>query len=194
MRGVVALLVLAACGEHPSLRVEVEHPTDVTVATTSISVYESDLVTCDKVELGDLSADELAAAEVDTITVGAGVPADELTMSRVDRKVIVARGFDADGANVSAGCAEKGVVGEGDELTIQTVLTAHVSVNGIGLDDADPFQIVVTVTDPLVRSLPERIVSWRVNAAEKAIPLVSTNLTPGTDSDWVPTSPPCTND
>src|SRR5439155_7140103 len=97
------------------------------------------------------------------------------------------------GAFVSAGCEEKGVVGEGDQLTIKTVLTARVSVNGIGLDDTDPFAMVVTVVDPLVRSLPDRVVSWRVHGAEGATPFLGTNLTTGDDSDWVPTSPACTN-
>lgn len=190
----IAALGPAACAEHPSLRVDVVHPDDVTVATTTISVYESPLFSCEGVEFGDLSDNALAAAEVDQITVGAGLPADGLTMSRVDRKVIVARGYAQGGAYVSAGCEEKGVVGDNDKLTIKTELTASVSVNGIGLDDADPFGIVVTVVDPLVRSLADRIVSWRVHGADGATPFVNTNLTTGDDSDWVPAKPACSND
>ncbi len=191
---VVAVVALTACGEHPHLRVEVTHPPDVDVKTTTISVYESDLVSCEKVEFGDLSNDELAAAKVDEIAIAAGLPADDLTMSRVDPKVIVARGYDQGGLFVSAGCGEKGLVGDGDSLKIDSVLTASVSVNGIGLDDADPFGIIVTVTDPLVRSLKDRVVSWRVHGADGATPFVVANLTPGDDSDWVPTNPACTND
>ncbi len=191
---VVCAIALGACGEHPSLRVEVVHPDDIDVATTTITVYQSDLFSCAKIELGDLSDDQLLAAEVDQITIGDGLAADDLTMSRVDPKVIVARGYDADGAYVSAGCAEKGVVSEGDSLVIETELTAHVSVNGIGLDTADPFGLAVTVTDPLVRSLPDRVVSWRVHGPAGAMPLDLTNITLGNDSDWEPTQPACTNE
>jgi len=187
-------ITAAACQENPHLRVDVVHPDDIDVATTTITVYQSELFSCTKVELGDLSDDQLAAAKIDEIAIGDGLAADDLTMSRVDPKVIVARGYDAGGAYVSAGCAEKGVVGEGDSLTIETELTATVSVGGIGLDDGDPFGIVVTVTDPLVRSLPDRIVSWRVHGASGAAPIDPTNLTLGEDSDWEPTAAACSND
>ncbi len=190
---IVLSVALGACGEEPSLRVEVTHHPDAAdiVASTTITVYESDVVSCAKVELGDLTAAELTATEVDQITAGA---ADSLTMSREGTKVIVARGFDEAGTFVTAGCEEKGVVGEGDVLSISTELTATVSVAGIGLDDNDPFGIVVTVTDPFVRSLPDRIVSWRVNGSDGATPITTTNLDIGSDSDWVPSAPSCTND
>jgi hypothetical protein len=195
MRAVIALLVLASCGENPSLRVEVTHHPDATelVARTTISVYESEVVSCEKVELGDLTAAELTAILVDEIAIAEGEPADALTMSREGPKVIVARGFDATGAFVTAGCEEQGVVGEGDVLAISTELTASVSVMGIGLEDTDPFAIAVTVTDPFVRSLPDRIVSWRVHGADGTAPLDPTNLDI-TDDSWVPSGPACTND
>jgi hypothetical protein len=190
------LLLLAACGEDPSLRVEVTHHPDATaiVTRTTISVYESEVVSCAKVEFGDLTEAELTAIERDAITIEDGVRPDELTMSREGTKVIVARGFDEAGAFVTAGCEEKGVVGEDDVLEIATELTASVSVNGIGLDDADPFGIVVTVTDPFVRSLPDRIVSWRVHGSDGVMPFNAENLDLGTDSDWVPAGPACTNE
>ncbi len=195
MRRAWLVCLLVACGEHPSLRVEVTHHPDAkpVVARTTISVYESEVVSCDKVELGDLSDGELTAIEVDQITVAEGERSDELTMSREGTKVIVARGFDEAGALIAAGCAEKGIVGEGDVLPISTELAATVSVNGIGLDDADPFGIVVTVTDPFVRSLDARVVSWRVHGSDGAEPLDATDVLVDSESAWVPAGPPCTN-
>lgn len=189
------MLVIAACGEHPSLRVEVTHPPDVVVKTTTIAVYpKSDVLDCEKIEFGDVSDDQLAAAEIDSISITDGVTSGKLDMPRVDPKVIVARGYDESGAYVSAQCADQGVVGEGDVLPIQTVLTATVSVGGIGLDDAEPFQLGVTLTDPLVRSLDGRRVSWRVHGAEDVEPFSASGLVPGADSDWEPEKKPCTND
>lgn len=196
MRRVLVVGLLVACGEHPSLRVEVTHHDDArpVVTRTTITVYESDIVSCEKVEFGDLSEAELTAIEVDQIAVGPGEPADELTMSREGTKVIVARGFDESGVLIAADCAEKGTVGEGDVLQIgPTNLAASVSVNGIGLDDADPFGIFVTVTDPFVRSLDSRVVSWRVHGSDGAQPIDETDLLPPVDSAWVPAGPPCTN-
>jgi len=196
MRSAVMLGLLVACGEQPSLRVEVTHHPDAApvVARTVISVYESDVVSCARVEFGDLSEAALTAIEVDQIAIGAGERADELTMSREGIKVIVARGFDDTGVLIAAGCAETTTVAENDVLSITTELAATVSVNGIGLEDLDPFGILVTVTDPFVRSLPDRVVSWRVHGSDGAAPLSASGLATGDDSDWVPTGPPCSND
>ena len=89
---IVLSAMLGACGEEPSLRVEVTHHPDAAdiVAVTTISVYESEVVSCAKVEFGDLTEAELTAIEVDQITLGAGAP-QSLTMSREGTKVIVAR-------------------------------------------------------------------------------------------------------
>lgn len=191
MRRELVLSLLVGCGEDPSLRVEVTHPDEASeaIARTTLTVYESPIVSCDKIEFGDLSASELTATERDQITIGEG----ELAMSREGTKVIVARGLSDKDALITAGCAEQGVVGEGDVLAISTELAASVSVNGIGLDDLDPFGIVVTVTDPFVRSLPERVVSWRVFGSSGTEPLISTGVEV-TGSEWVPASPACTND
>jgi hypothetical protein len=190
MRQLVVLGLLAGCGEDPSLRVEITHPEDAAevIARTTITVYESPIVSCAKVEFGDLGASELVAIEVSQIDAGSG---DELTMSREGDKTIVARGFDDKGVLIAAGCGEQGVVGEGDVLPITTVLAASVSVSGIGLEDNDPFGLVVTVTDPFVRSLPDRTVSWRVHGSDGTLPITDAGLDIG-DSEWVPTEPPCT--
>ena len=80
--------MLVACGEHPSLRVEVTHHEDArpVIARTTITVYQSEIASCEKVELGDLSAAELTAIEVDEIAIGEGERSDELTMSREGTK------------------------------------------------------------------------------------------------------------
>ncbi len=164
------------------------------VARTTITVYQSEIASCEKVELGDLSAAELTAIEVDEIAVGEGEDSDELTMSREGTKVIVVRGFDDNGILIAADCAEKGTVGEGDVLEIgPTKLAASVSVAGIGIDQQDPFGIAVTVTDPFVRSLPDRTVSWRVHGSAGALPLVAEDVLPAIESAWDPVEPPCTN-
>ncbi len=190
MRRMVVLGLLVACGEDPSLRVEVTHPDDATeaITRTTLTVYESPIVSCAKVEFGDLSASELDATEVSQIDAGSN---DALTMSREGNKTIVARGLDDNGALIAAGCGEQGIVGEDDVLPISTVLAASVSVSGIGLEDNDPFGLVVTVTDPFVRSLPDRVVSWRVHGSDGAVPLTDSSLEVG-DSEWEPLQPPCT--
>ena len=190
---IVALV--AACGADPSLRVEVEHPDGFTVADTVVSVYESDLFSCTGVEFGDFSAAELQAALVDEDHIDAVTgDGDGLSgISRTKTKVIVARGYDSAGVFVTAGCVEKGLVEGAETVTIVTVPTATVSVGGAGQDAADPFGMIVTVTDPLVRSLASRRVAWRVFGAVGAEPYAATNMTVGT-AEWTPASPPCTND
>ncbi len=190
MRRLVVLGVLAGCGEDPSLRVEVTHPDDAAevITRTTITVYESPIVSCAKVEFGDLGEAELVAIEVSQIDAGSG---DELTMSREGTKTIVARGFDDTGVLIAAGCGEQNLVEENDVLPISTALAASVSVSGIGLEDNDPFGLVVTVTDPFVRSLPDRAVSWRVHGSDGTVPITEAALDVG-DSEWVPTQPPCT--
>lgn len=192
-RAVIVLGLVAACAEHPSLRVEVTHHPDAraAIARTTITVYESAIASCEKIEFGDLTEAELTAIEVDHLTLGPGEPADSLTMSRQGEKIIVARGFDAAGVLLAAGCEAKGTVAEGDVLPISTELAATVSVTGIGLDDLDPFGIGVTVTDPSVRALPDRVVSWRVFGANGAVPLVTDGLEIASDT-WEPVGPPCT--
>lgn len=190
MRRMIVLGLLAGCGEDPNLRVEVAHPEEAAaaIARTTITVYESPIVSCAKVEFGDLGASELDAIEVSQIEAGSG---DELTMSREGTKTIVARGEGETGVLIAAGCAEQGVVGEGTVLPISTVLAASVSVSGIGLEDNDPFGMVVTVTDPFVRSLPDRTVAWRVHGSDGTVPITDASLDVG-DSEWVPVQPPCT--
>ena len=70
MRQLVVLGLLAGCGEDPSLRVEITHPDDAAevIARTTITVYESPIVSCAKVEFGDLGASELLAFALQGMT------------------------------------------------------------------------------------------------------------------------------
>jgi hypothetical protein len=190
----LATLIASACAEHPSLAIEVVHDPVVAeeIVRTTITVYQSEQFSCEKVEFGDLGEDELLTGLVDEIVSGEGT----LTMSRTEPKVIVARGFDRVGTLFAAGCGEKGVVGEHDSLTIDTFRVANVSINGIGLDDADPFGMIVTVTDPRVESIPDRIVSWRVHGPVGTVPFIELDVTPNPSPDsfdWTPAAPACTN-
>src|SRR5690606_29621301 len=71
-----------------------------------------------------------------------------------------------------------------------------VSVAGVGLEDADPFALVVTVTDPRVESIDDRVVSWRVHGPFGTTPFLEAGVTQNSDpaiSEWVPSAPACTD-
>src|SRR5262245_10617435 len=125
MRLWAVALVLAACGDDISLRVRVEHPTDVTVALTTVTIYESASVTCNDVASARVRGEELDAIKVTEESVASdGEVSGALTgISRIDHKVIVARGYSDSGAWITAGCAEQGAVDETTKVTIATIPT-----------------------------------------------------------------------
>src|SRR5688500_16875092 len=108
---VVLLVVVAACGDDPSLRVSVKHPTEPrihdAIRSTVVTVYESDALTCTEVEFGDRTEDELFALKVAEVETTDGESTGTLDgVSRLDHKVIVARGRGIEGELITAGCVE----------------------------------------------------------------------------------------
>src|SRR4029078_4590287 len=102
-------VVLAACGNSPSLHVVVEHPSGITIEKTVVSVYESENLHCEDIAFSRVGGDEL-----DAVLVSQAESAGELEgISRTDHKVIVARRSGAMGASRSAGCAGRAAAAGG---------------------------------------------------------------------------------
>ena len=194
MRFVALVVVVASCGDDPSLRVSVKHPTDPrihdAIRRTTVTVYESDSMSCSDVEFGDLSEDELVALKVAEVeTTDADSSGSFSGASRLDHKVIVARGLGIDDELIAAGCAELDDVDAGT-AAIETVpaAVATISEAGDGMGG-----ILITTTDPFSRALSDRRVSWRAYgpAGTSANEQRYTNID---DGIWQPKSPSCTRD
>ncbi len=195
MRSCAWLLALAACSSDPVLHVTVTHPTGVAIASTTVSVYESKQFACQDIEYGDVDDVSLQAALVASETIGAQGTTGALTgLSRTDPKLVVARGFDASGGLLAAGCAEQGVVSGDAQLAITTELAAVVSyaiADPTGMTDL--YGIATTVTDPSGKALDGRQVWWRVyGPAGTAAQTSPTMLTGLSDGIWEPAQPSCT--
>jgi len=191
---VVAVLGVAACADDPTLRVSVEHA--VAVERTTISVYESDSLTCERIEFGDLDEDELEATRVALLTIdAAGTTTGSLAdLSRTDLKMIVARGYIGDGL-VTAGCKTHGEIVGRDEMTVETVRASSASIGQLSLESPDPFSLQVSLRDASGAALDKNPLSWRVYAPYGADPAVSP-LSPEKDDAsgvWHLAKPTCTN-
>lgn len=184
---IAAGVAAAACGDALSLDVEVRHPAAAAVATTVVSIYESSSTTCKQIELGDLSAAELTAILVAERT-GAG-PLDGI--SREGRKLVVARGFDAAGRYLTAGCAEQATITGRAVVPVDTAFTATLSISAI--DPGVP-GIPLTLTDAEGRSLAGHPVTWRVYGPDGATPAATAAaLAPAEDGAWELAAPTCTS-
>lgn len=191
MRIVALLAVVAACGDDPSLRISVKHPTDPrihdAIRRTVVTVYESAALSCTDVEFGDRTADELFALKVAEVeTTDSDSTGSFEGVSRLDHKVIVARGFGIADDLIAAGCVEIDDVETGPAL-IETVAAATATVSDAG----DMGGLLVTTTDPFSRALDGRRVSWRTfgPAGTSANEQQYTNVD---DGIWEPRSPSCT--
>jgi hypothetical protein len=155
---VVALVILAGCDD-PSLRVEVIATEGFAVATTTVTVYQSDTLTCRDIELGFAGTDTLSAAFVAEAVLELG---DELVgVSRLEPKLFVAEARDADGRRLYAGCEARGEITGNEVVTISTFAIATTSINGDSVDK--PFgqrQIRVAAIDANGRPIDERHVEW----------------------------------
>jgi hypothetical protein len=183
-------LALAACGDSLSLRVVVHHPAEATVAKTVVSIYESSSATCKQIELGDLSTAQLAAILVTEQTVG-DESGDLDGIARVDRKLVVARGFDEMGRLLTAGCTEKEEITGQDVVQVDTDFAVTLSIGAVA---AGELGIPITLTDAEGRSRDGHRVSWRVYGPHAAMPSTSSAaLAPGDDASWELAQPACTN-
>jgi hypothetical protein len=167
-------LVAAACTRDPSLAVTVHHPAGTAVSLTRVTVYVGDEVECTKIELGDLTEAELEARAVSDAVDGG-----EIEVSRLGGKSIVARGYDAQGRFITAGCKDVGEIAGATTVVIDTQPTASVAIDP-GQPDR-PFaerEILVNMTDSQGKQL-DGTVSWQLTGPAGA--------PPQTESAGVPT-------
>lgn len=186
--------VVTACASDPTLHVTVTHPQGLAIGRTTITVYESESLTCEDVEFSRLSATELDAAAVTSETIDAsGTSTGALTgISRTDHKVIVGRGFDAMGKLLAAGCVEHDVVDGNLELAITTQVAVTVSIVPPDPTSTDPSAAQVGALDPMGKIVDGRPVSWTLYGPAGSPPLAMTNVTMAGDGTWQPKAPSCT--
>ncbi|HEY6040270.1 MAG TPA: hypothetical protein VIV58_38565 [Kofleriaceae bacterium] len=183
--------LIAACSSDPTLAVTVTHPPPVTVATTEVTVYESDSLKCTDLEFARVDPAGLEALSADDVMLDGTARGALSGISRTGHKVIVARGFDAAMALVTIGCAEKDEVIGADTVTISTFVAAAVSIH----PPADPamLDVAITLTDASGASLPDmRPVTWTVYGPAGSMAANPANVTKISDGIWEPTLPSCT--
>jgi hypothetical protein len=201
MRGWLPLVVaIAACGGDPSLQIEVQQPEDENykrlVTKTVVTVYESELdtLTCEQVELGDVTAELLLGAAVaqQTVYKDGRVEGTLDDISRLGKKVIVARMLTDDDILIAAGCAEQGDLDGDTRVVVQTIVAASVAVDTVNADD--PYGKQITLVDPLGDSLVGRPVRWRLFSPSGAVPAAS-DVTIDADepTTWSSAEPGCTD-
>lgn len=195
------VLALAACGEDPSLRVQVDFerpPIDRIV----VSVYESPSITCEQIEYADLDEAQLAAllvAEQSLETDGTTEGALE-GLSRTDHKLIVARGYSQTGELLEAGCEPHDLVVENDKALVKAHVIGSVAaqvvtdMDPLNPQPLDPLKIGVLVTDRDGLPLVDRPVSWRMIGPAGSEATQATNILETGDGAWQPDEPECTGD
>jgi hypothetical protein len=120
-------------------------------------VYFGGDASCDAIEFGDLTDAELAAIKVDEVEATGG---GRIEVSRLGGKQIVARGFDAQGRFVTAGCKDLGEITGGEQVQIVTQPTAVVAIDPAQPDR--PFSertILINMTDTNGKPLDGNV-SW----------------------------------
>ena len=203
MRPLVLLVILVAfgCGDDPSLQIEVEQPANEDykrlITKTVVTVYESELdtLTCEQIELGDVSEDLLLGAAVAQQTVFKTGRVDGTLddISRLGKKVVVARMLTDTDVLIAAGCAEQGDLDGDVKLVIETEVAATVAVDTTGIDD--PYGKQITIVDPLGESLVGREVRWRLFAPAGGVPASTADVTidPDESTIWDSAAPGCTD-
>src|SRR5690606_25794285 len=179
---------VAACGDGRSLEVRVTHPAGAEVARTVVSIYESNTTTCTQIELGDLSTAQLQAILAAEQTDAGALEG----ISRRDRKLVVARGFDAADRYLTAGCTQHEEIAGHDAVRVDTDFTATLSIGAV--DPGEP-GLPLTLTDAEGRSLGGHAVTWRVYGPHGAAAgATGAALAPAEDGGWALAAPACTTD
>lgn len=156
----IASSVLAtACSGDPTFSVAVTHPGGFAITQTLVTVYKGPGLTCDTIEFGDRTADELAALTTDEVDATAG---GSLVLDRTGAKAIVARGFIGGQRLATAGCQDVGEIAGDVHVEIATVPAAVVAIDP---DQAErPFserKIIVALTDIMGNAI-DGSVSWQM--------------------------------
>ena len=166
-----AALVLAACAD-PSFEVRFDMPADwrEAVVETSLSVYapaDTGGIRCDDIALGTVDAETLAAARVAEVLARRGDRADLDDIPREGPKRFVARGFDDEGRERFAGCAEHDLIEDGDTVTITAERRIQLAVPGLRTTlDALPDMVEVQVSDALGEIAPGVTVGWALRTMD----------------------------
>ncbi|HEY0253115.1 MAG TPA: hypothetical protein VGC41_16390 [Kofleriaceae bacterium] len=183
------LVLIAACSSDPTLSVTVTHPDGLVVTKTTVTVYESTTVHCEDIALGRLDATGLEGITTSDAEIEAG--SVELGgISRLGTKLVVARGFDANGL-LSAGCVEHGEVIGDDSVEISTIRAAVVSIRP-PTDPTTSNELLVTLTDPTSQAITDaRTVSWTVYGGAGAMAASGNPITIVDDGTWEPAAPTC---
>ena len=189
-RAALVMIVAAttACTSAPKLAVAVTHPPGLAVTTTTVTVYESATLHCTDIEFARLDDAGLQALAVQKVEISDTASGGLSGISRTGNKVIVARGYDAQGALISAGCAEKGEVVGDDTVAVTTVIAALVSIR----PSNDGLAAEVSITDSTGVSLADaRAVSWTVSGPARSSAANPDNITVVSDGVWEPKLPSC---
>ena len=185
---VVCVAASAACSSDPSLGVSVTNPTGLTVSKTTVTVYESESLRCTDVEFSRLDTAALEALAVTSTDINDAADGGLSGISRSGNKVIVARGYDARGTLISAGCSEKGEVVGNDSVAITTLIAALVSIHTA----PDSIETSVSLTDGLGVPLADpRQVTWTAYGPAGTSAATPANVTAVSDGVWEPTLPSC---
>jgi len=159
MMRLCGFLLLAACSADPTLDISVHHPTGYGVTQTSVTVYSGDDISCSQIEFDDRTDADLAAIAVTEVDVAKG---ERVEVSRLGGKSLVARGFDDQHRNVTAGCKDIGEITAGTKVKIDTQPTAVIAIDP-GQPDL-PFSartILVNMSD--TNGMPiDGTVSWQL--------------------------------
>jgi hypothetical protein len=160
----IAALVVIGCSD-PTLTVEVHIPDAyrASVARVTLVDYELAGLSCDAIAFGDEPAQTLEGALTTKVETRPGDAAALAGVSRTERKALVARGLDASGNLVVAGCAVADVIDGDAVLAIDTEPAAIVTVDAHRADTSfDSAPISVRVLDALGAPLPDRWITSRV--------------------------------
>lgn len=200
-RFALLVIVVAACGDDPSLQIEVVPPANEDyrrlITRTEVTVYESELdtLTCEQIEFGDVSDDLLAGAAVarQTLHAGGRVEGTLDDISRLGKKLVVARLTTDTGVLIAAGCTEQGDVDGDAKIVVTTEVAATVAIDTSDADD--PYGKQVTIVDPLGNSLADHEVRWRLFAPAGAVPDQMAGVTIDADqpTTWDSAQPACTD-
>jgi hypothetical protein len=166
VRGLAAAFLIAGACSDPSLQVTIDLPDAyrAQIAEVALADYEHAGLTCDQIAFGDVAGPALDGSLITQVGVAPGASASLEGISRLDHKVLVARGFDAGGDLVVAGCRELDALDGSVTIAIDTMPAALVSIDARAPDAplalASP--INAHALDPLGMPLDQREVVWRV--------------------------------
>ncbi|HPH68017.1 MAG TPA: hypothetical protein PLF40_19805 [Kofleriaceae bacterium] len=162
----VAVGVVTACQTDPSLQVTVnadpEFDRKGREVETRVDVYETEAVTCEQLEFGEVTRDQLAAFRV---TKDSDNPLTLSDISRTGGKLLVARQSVA-GELAMIGCAQVSEISEDTKVTIDTHRLARVGYTNQSVTDTQTIQLKVrvTVADIDNRPIVGRALRWRAYA------------------------------